>query len=295
MSDFPELRLLDEVEDLSTSTDFFAFTKDQFNQAWEDESWSSSNSDEEQQRTTAGLWQSPLRSQQQQEPAERSLWDPMLWDGVKIASIGTDVELLEGLLYGKIFPEPEVTCEEMAEQQNSQIYSHVMVEPVDVPVEGHNTHLKAEQQGSPLVSNCTFLVETCMEGSNQLSLKSHVRGHRASAGGQPSPRTLKSRTFLHKKRNRRRGGGRRNADNKTKLYEMPQFRDASRERCRLNAINSKINRDRKKKMLTEAEVAIATLRRMNRKLAQEAVRGRESLMAALQEIHLLKKQLALDE
>ncbi len=298
MSDFPELRLLDEVQDLSTSSDFFAFTRDQFNRAWEDESWSSSscnsNSDDEQQRTaTTGLWQSPDRGQQQL-PAERSLWDPMLWDGVKTASIATDVEFFDGLLCGKMLP----LAEEMAEeQQDSHVYSDLMWEPMDGTVgsNSNSTDAKFDLRDRNLFSNSNLDVETCVEGSNRLSLKKPVRGNCATAGGQPSPRTLISRTFPHKKPNRRRNGGRKNINRKTKLYEMPQFRDASRERCRLNAINSKINRDRKKNMLSEAEVAITALKTMNRKLAREAVSGRQRLLAALQEIQLLKKQLALDE
>jgi hypothetical protein len=76
---------------------------------------------------------------------------------------------------------------------------------------------------------------------------------------------------------------------------MPQFRDAWRERCRQNAINSKINRDRKKHMLSEAQVVISDLKATNRRLAREAAAGRLKLLMAQEEIQMLKKQLALDD
>jgi hypothetical protein len=85
------------------------------------------------------------------------------------------------------------------------------------------------------------------------------------------------------------------AGRKRKLYEMPQFLDEERERCRQNAINSKINRDRKKLLLSEAESTIVALKTMNRRLVREADSSRKRLLVARQEIERLKKQLTLDD
>ena len=263
MSDFPELRLLDEVQDLATSSDFFAFTRDQFNRAWEDESSSrdddSSSSDD---HSTVGLWQTP----------------------------------------------------EMAEDDDDEYSGAVMLDVAPITLEepklwtGPDFPAKIEQRmlDKPATNTLITLshiinVETCLEGSNRLSLSKPMRCHRGGSNlvKQPSPRSLKSRFFPLKQRQtprrRSRGGVRKSAGQKTKLYEMPQFPDLSKERCRQNAINSKINRDRKKMMLCEAESTISSLKTMNRRLVREAVSGRQRLLAARQEIQLLKKQLALDD
>ena len=98
MSDFPELRLLDEVQDLATSSDFFAFTRDQFNRAWEDESSSRDDFSSSDDHSTVGLWQTPERGQQPEwgrDLYERNLWDPMLCDGFRTGTAGTDAELFD--------------------------------------------------------------------------------------------------------------------------------------------------------------------------------------------------------
>ena len=319
MSDFPELRLLDEVQDLATSSDFFAFTRDQFNRAWEDESSSrdddSSSSDD---HSTVGLWQTPERGQQPEwgrDLYERNLWDPMLCDGFRTGTAGTDAELFDASQQqheeDRRCP---VTCEEMAEDDDDEYSGAVMLDVAPITLEepklwtGPDFPAKIEQRmlDKPATNTLITLshiinVETCLEGSNRLSLSKPMRCHRGGSNlvKQPSPRSLKSRFFPLKQRQttrrRSRGGVRKSAGQKTKLYEMPQFPDLSKERCRQNAINSKINRDRKKMLLCEAESTISSLKTMNRRLVREAVSGRQRLLAARQEIQLLKKQLALDD
>jgi hypothetical protein len=298
MSDFPELGLLDEVQDLATSSDFFAFTRDQFNQAWEDESssWDSGNS-------TTGLWQTPERSQQPEwrDLYERSLWDPMLCDGLRTA----DTELFdasqrqdESIFSGG---EGEVTCEEIADDFSSEVIMEAAPAPFDEPKMWNSfVHIKTENGNATPAFPQSTIVDTCQEGSNRLSLtKSIHRSSGAVVSVRPaSPRSLKSRFFplLKQQMKKRRSRASSNTSgHKRKLYEMPQFLDENKERCRQNAINSKINRDRKKLLLSEAETTIVALKTMNRRLVREADSSRQRLLAARQEIQLLKKQLALDD
>ena len=64
---------------------------------------------------------------------------------------------------------------------------------------------------------------------------------------------------------------------KKKLYEMGKLQDPVAEKNRLNALNAKKNRDRKKQQLAEAEVEIEKLREENEELRAEMENNREEL------------------
>merc|ERR1712058_113793 len=53
---------------------------------------------------------------------------------------------------------------------------------------------------------------------------------------------------------------------KKKLYEMRPFADPSKEKERLNAINAKKNRDKKKILMTQSQNEINTLKELNKRL-----------------------------
>jgi len=81
---------------------------------------------------------------------------------------------------------------------------------------------------------------------------------------------------------------------KRKLYEQDPLLDPAAEKCRQNALNAKLNRDRKKKQLEEATTEINKLRSENEDLRTEADTVREELAAARQEIELLREQMKLN-
>merc|ERR1719460_3315798 len=79
---------------------------------------------------------------------------------------------------------------------------------------------------------------------------------------------------------------------KQKLYEMEPLGDPIAEKNRLNALNAKKNRDRKKQLL-EAEQEISRLREENEELRTEAEEVRDELESAqreLAELRALMKQ-----
>merc|ERR1719431_895406 len=79
---------------------------------------------------------------------------------------------------------------------------------------------------------------------------------------------------------------------KQKMYEMEPLGDPVAEKNRLNALNAKKNRDRKKQQLAEAELEINRLREENEELRLEAAESRDELAAAkreLAELRALKK------
>jgi len=81
---------------------------------------------------------------------------------------------------------------------------------------------------------------------------------------------------------------------KKKLYELQKPLDnPEAERCRLNAINAKKNRDRKKQELEAAASEIERLRRENAELKAEAEIAREEREEAFAELEMMKSELKM--
>jgi len=81
---------------------------------------------------------------------------------------------------------------------------------------------------------------------------------------------------------------------KLKLYEVDcPLNNPEAEKCRLNAINAKKNRERKKNELYYAETEIARLKSENAELREQAENVREDLDHALNEIQELKSLMKL--
>jgi hypothetical protein len=80
---------------------------------------------------------------------------------------------------------------------------------------------------------------------------------------------------------------------KQKLYEMEPLKDPVAERNRLNALNAKKNRDRKKQQLEEAEQEIDRLKDENDDLKSEADRVKDELADAKRELDALRQELKL--
>lgn len=75
---------------------------------------------------------------------------------------------------------------------------------------------------------------------------------------------------------------------KQKLYEMEPLNDPVAEKNRLNALNAKKNRDRKKQQLAEAEMEISRLKDENDELRTEAEETRDELETARRELAELR-------
>eukprot|EP00092_Neocalanus_flemingeri_P056591 GFUD01067106.1.p1 GENE.GFUD01067106.1~~GFUD01067106.1.p1 ORF type:complete len:287 (-),score=76.17 GFUD01067106.1:307-1167(-) len=80
---------------------------------------------------------------------------------------------------------------------------------------------------------------------------------------------------------------------KQKLYEMEPLKDPMAERKRLDALNAKKNRDRKKQQLQEAEEEIDRLKDENEELKSEADQVKDELAAAKRELDALRQELKL--
>jgi len=80
---------------------------------------------------------------------------------------------------------------------------------------------------------------------------------------------------------------------KPKLYEMEPLNDPVAEKNRLNALNAKKNRDRKKQQLQEAVEEIDRLKEENEDLRSEAEQARDELANAKRELEALRQELKL--
>lgn len=89
------------------------------------------------------------------------------------------------------------------------------------------------------------------------------------------------------------------SNRKAKLYEQSPFSDPDMERCRQNAINAKINRDRKRNEKNSMQKEMSKLRRENQDLKKKNQKYRqrltsfESRLAVLES--LIRSQPRLDE
>jgi len=81
---------------------------------------------------------------------------------------------------------------------------------------------------------------------------------------------------------------------KKKLYECDPLNDPIAERNRLNALNAKKNRDRKKYELQQATVEIEKLREENEELRAETDDYRDRLDSANQELEKLRRMLNIE-
>merc|ERR1719211_149029 len=98
-------------------------------------------------------------------------------------------------------------------------------------------------------------------------------------------------------RTKQASGGRKHSkvtnisQKKRKLYEMEPLVDPVAEKNRLNALNAKKNRDRKKQQLVEAEQEISRLREENEELRTEAEEVKDELESAHRELEQLRALL----
>jgi len=89
-------------------------------------------------------------------------------------------------------------------------------------------------------------------------------------------------------------GGSSSSARKRKLYELDPLDNPDAERCRLNALNAKKNREKKKRQLAEAALEIDRLRSENSVLRTEADEVREQLEQARHELARLRAQVKAD-
>ena len=81
---------------------------------------------------------------------------------------------------------------------------------------------------------------------------------------------------------------------KKKLYECDPLNDPIAERNRLNALNAKKNRDKKKQELQQATVEIEKLREENEELRAETDEYRDKLVSANRELEKLRRMLNIE-
>lgn len=81
------------------------------------------------------------------------------------------------------------------------------------------------------------------------------------------------------------------SNKKTKLYEMEPFSDPEMEKCRQNAINAKINRDRKKNEKSNLQSEIKTLKKENLDLKKKNLKYKTRLSSFEARLQVLESIL----
>jgi len=303
MSDLPELPLFEEIKDISNSSDFFTYTQDEFNKTWsyyEDETISESK--------TSGLWTTPTRNivsptfPNKTSPT-RDTWDPMLWN----IALTKYVELnLEDDVQIRKLPVLETPITPLPMEDLNTVSSPV------TSVLDETSKLMATTLSVPDVLMSDD-VSTSIYGSNQIPLtQKRSRSESPSVSRKlvrpSSPRSLRRKLFTKESQimSRRKGFNcqtkgiqklnslnveKSTLSRKTKLYEMAPFSDPNKERERMNALNAKRNRDRKKTLIGNAQHQIMKLKSLNKKLLKDATTDKKKLSAAQREIKLLKSRL----
>jgi len=303
MSDLPELPLFEEIKDISNSSDFFTYTQDEFNKTWsyyEDETTSESK--------TSGLWTTPTRNivsptfPNKTSPT-RDTWDPMLWN-INLTKY-VDLNLEDDVQIRKL-PVLETPITPLPMEELNTVSSPV------TSVLDETSKLMATTLSVPDVLMSDD-VSTSIYGSNQIPLTQ--KRSRSESPSVPrklvrpsSPRSLRRKLFTKESQimSRRKGFNcqtkgiqkvnslnlkKSTQSRKTKLYEMAPFSDPNKERERMNALNAKRNRDRKKTLIGDAHHQIMKLKSLNKKLLKDATMDKKKLSAAQREIKLLKSRL----
>jgi len=305
MSDLPELPLFEEIEDISNSSNFYTYTQDEFNKTWsyyEDETTSGAKS--------SSLWTTPVRNESPTFPNKtsptRDTWDPMLWN----INLNKYVEFnLQDDVQIRKLPELEapITPLPMEEDSNLNTVSSPVTSVLD-----ETSKLIVTTLSVPDVFMSDD-VSTSLVGSNQIPLtEERSRSKSPSVSRKlirpPSPRSLRRKLFTKESKimSRRKGFNcqmkgiqkvnfpilkKSKQNQKRKLYEMGPFSDPIKERERLNALNAKRNRDRKKTLIGNAQHEIFKLKTLNKKLLKDATMDKKKLSAAQREIKLLKSRL----
>lgn len=114
MSDLPELPLFEEIEDISTSPNFFTYTQDEFNKTWsyyESEATTTQSASKSLWDTPPSGGQSPVTNTSAKASPTRDAWDPMLWNMTltKYVEISQETEVV-GRLPELETPISHLTC-----------------------------------------------------------------------------------------------------------------------------------------------------------------------------------------
>lgn len=292
LSDLPELHLFEEIQDVSNSSDFFTYTKDQFNKTWSYFQTEAMDDD-----STSGLWEerSVSCSSSVLNTPERDTWDPMLDARRNTECEDMNMEDYLGCiaLVAPLSPLPidvVVPLTPVSEDEWIQVS----------PLRGDEV---LDDANSLLPSG--LLVDSRLQAPSPSKPSLNVR----KTLRPPSPRSLKRKLFAKQSIQARRlnstsvvSGSQQkltfpfrkrtiSISKKQKLYEMAPIQDSHMEKNRKNAVNSKLNRDLKKLQFVNIQEELSTLRGQNKSLKKKADQGRRQLKAAKQQIKNLKKKM----
>jgi len=175
--------------------------------------------------------------------------------------------------FTSIHEEFEVKEEEEEEEVEDEEDDDYMEEEEEDEDEDEENEHENIQKNHPVEIHSYSIIKTLKLKNGQSFKAKNSSSRNALSGGK------KYKTILSQK--------------KAKLYEMAPLTDPAAEKNRLNALNAKKNRDRKKAQLAEAETEISRLREENDELRSEAEEVRDELDAAKRELSELRSSMKM--
>jgi len=204
--------------------------------------------------------------------------------GIHMSNFDFDIEGCSALLSGndpnlntaEILEDKPVNCNELTLPVNSENFD--IISPME-------SDLEEDQENIAVDTNSTKTIEIHSYSVMKIKKPKTLRSRRP----RPATGSRKQLTITNQ--------GQKFAiplkNGKKKLYECDPLNDPIAERNRLNALNAKKNRDRKKQELMQATVEIEKLREENDELRAETDSYRDQLDEAKRELEQLKLMLKL--
>merc|ERR1719495_1319201 len=171
----------------------------------------------------------------------------------------------------------------------SSVNANANIDVLDDYEDHDNNENNEDQDDAPELIDC---VSPTNLTTRQPNFQIHSYSSRSGGSTRPrrraTPLLPNSATAL----TRSNKSSRPRISRKRKLYELEApLANPAAEKCRLNAINAKKNRERKKQELAVPDTTIARLRTENEALREEAESARDELDEAREEIEAMRAQL----
>ena len=270
MSDLPELNLFEEIQGIANSSDFYTYTQDEFNKTWshyEDETAGEMKGVNRVGTPTSSL---PTPPSSGKSSPTRDTWDPMLWhtrsmEEVELRAL-TEVAppmspSLPSSSVSNSFVTPVFEASRL-DYHSSKLTVTAISAACQLPLPGSVPPVQLELRGE------TPVEEGSSRAGREAQKSQIVTGRR---GVHPPHCTL----FKTKKVQRRK-----------KLYQMKPFTDPVKEKE-----SFKLNQEKQTGLESKKTSQINRLKQVNSRLSKEAIANRRKLVAARQDIKLLRLRL----
>lgn len=272
MSDLPELNLFEEIQGIANSSDFYTYTQEEFNKTWSHYETETSGEMKGVNRVGTPTSNMPTPPSSGKSSPTRDTWDPMLWHtrSMEEVELRALTELAVTPPMSPSLPSSSVSnsfvtpvFEASRLDYHSSKLTVTAISAGQLPLPGCFPPVQLELRGE------TPVKEGSSRAGGETQKSQIVRGRRGVV--HPPPCML----FKTKKVQRRK-----------KLYQMKPFTDPVKEKE-----SFKLNQEKQTGLESKKTSQINRLKQVNSRLSKEAIANRRKLVAARQDIKLLRLRL----